>query len=99
MEVLREENLAKTKDTLKDITFYKIKASPEAPEGYAGRIGIYEVLNVTESIKNLITSRATTDEIQEQAEKEGMRTMVEDGFIKAAKGITTIEEVLRVIMD
>jgi type IV pilus assembly protein PilB len=47
----------------------------------------------------LIVKEATADEIEEQAKKEGMIAMVEDGFVKAAQGITTIEEVLRVIIE
>jgi len=47
----------------------------------------------------MIVQKATSDEIQKQAQKEGMRLMIEDGFIKAAQGITSIEEVLRVIIE
>ncbi|MBU4274415.1 Flp pilus assembly complex ATPase component TadA [Patescibacteria group bacterium] len=97
--VLKEEKVIKTKDTIKDVVFYHPQPSPESPDGYSGRIGIYEVLNVTETIKEMIVKRNTSDEIQAQAQKEGMKTMIEDGFVKAARGITTIEEVLRVIMD
>lgn len=99
LKILKEEKIAKRNQTLKDIPFYRPKESKECPEGYKGRIGIYEVLAVTETIKELIVKRATSDQIQEQAQKEGMRTMVEDGFIKAAQGITSIEEVLRVIIE
>ena len=99
LKVLKEEKIAKPGASLESIPFYKPKTSKESAEGYKGRIGIYEVLNVTESIKELIIKRANTDQIQQQAQKEGMRTMVEDGFIKAAQGITSIEEVLRVIIE
>ena len=57
------------------------------------------MLPVTETIKNLIIQRSSSDAIQEQAQKEGMVTMVEDGFVKAVQGITSIEEVLRVITE
>jgi len=97
--ILKEEGLLKKKGTIKDVTFFKPKPTKACPEGYKGRIGIFEVLPVTESIKKLITQNATSDAIQERAKKEGMITMVEDGFVKAAQGITTIEEVLRVIME
>ena len=93
------EKVIKPKDTIKDVVFYHPQSSPESPDGYSGRIGIYEVLNVTETIKEMIVKCSTSDKIQDQAQKEGMKTMVEDGFVKAARGITTIEEVLRVIMD
>lgn len=99
LKVLKEEKLVKPRANFRDIEFYRPKASKECPEGYKGRIGIYEVLSVTETIKELIVKQATTDQIQDQARKEGMTTMVEDGFIKAAQGITTIEEVLRVITE
>lgn len=99
LQVLKEEKVIKTKDTIKDVVFYHPQPSLESPDGYGGRIGIYEVLNVTETIKEMIVKHSTSDEIQAQAQKEGMKTMVEDGFVKAARGITTIEEVLRVIMD
>ena len=99
LEILKEAKLAKPKDTLEDIVFYRPKSSKESPEGYKGRLGIYEVLPVTETIKELVVKQATSDQIQVQAQKEGMTTMVEDGFIKAAQGITSIEEVLRVIVE
>ena len=99
LKILKEEKIAERKQTLKDISFYRPKESKECPGGYKGRIGIYEVLAVTETIKELIVKRATSDQIQERAQKEGMRTMVEDGFVKAAQGITSIEEVLRVIIE
>jgi len=99
LEVLKKEKVVKARATFKDIPFYRPSASKTCPDGYKGRVGIYEVLNITETIKELIVKRATSDEIQAQAQSEGMRTMIEDGFIKAAQGITTIEEVLRVIME
>jgi type IV pilus assembly protein PilB len=99
LKILRDEKIAKPTDTIKDIKFYRPKPSKESEDGYKGRIGIFEVLPVTESIKELIVKQATSYQIQEQAKREGMRTMVEDGFVKAARGITSIEEVLRVITE
>jgi type IV pilus assembly protein PilB len=99
LEILKEEKIIKPNATMLDVDFYKPKQSKECPDGYSGRIGIYEVLAVTETIKELIVKRATGGEIRNQAIKEGMRTMVEDGFVKAAQGITSIEEVLRVIVE
>lgn len=99
LRVLKEEKIIKTKDTFKNIVFYRPKPGKENPEGFSGRVGIFEVLKVNETIKELIAKQSASDAIQEQAQKEGMRTMVEDGFIKAAQGLTTIEEVLRVITD
>lgn len=71
----------------------------DVQEGYRGRIGIYEVLYNSEAIQKLIMSRATSTQIQAQAIKEGMITMQIDGLIKALRGETTIEEVLRVSRD
>jgi type IV pilus assembly protein PilB len=65
--------------------------------GYRGRIGIYELLVITKSIRDLILRRASTDEIVHVAEEEGMVHLREDGLLKAAQGITTIEEVLRTV--
>jgi type II secretory ATPase GspE/PulE/Tfp pilus assembly ATPase PilB-like protein len=62
-------------------------------------MGIYEVLTNSQSIQKLIMSHATSDQIQQQAINEGMMTMQIDGLIKALRGETTIEEVLRVSRD
>lgn len=67
-----------------------------AHNGYKGRVGIYEVLGVSVPIQRMITSNATSNEIQDVAIEEGMLTMQADGLIKALRGETTIEEVLRV---
>ncbi len=68
----------------------------DVQEGYRGRLGIYEVLYNSESIQKLIMAHATSVQIQAQAIQEGMITMQIDGLIKALRGETTIEEVLRV---
>jgi len=65
--------------------------------GYLGRVGIFEVLEMEENIKKLIMARANAGQIQVQAIKNGMTTMFDDGIKKVLKGITTIEEVMRVI--
>jgi len=65
--------------------------------GYRGRLGIYEVMKVTEDFHNLIVARAGASEITALAQEEGMRTMLEDGIHKAVAGHTTVEEVLRVV--
>lgn len=68
-------------------------------DGFKGRIGIYEVLSNTTTIQKLITANATSAQIQQQAITEGMVTMQMDGLIKALRGETTIEEVLRVTKE
>ncbi len=67
--------------------------------GFKGRIGIYEVLDISIAIQKLITGNATSNDIQDEAIKEGMVTMQTDGIIKALRGVTTIEEVLRVTRE
>jgi len=63
--------------------------------GYSGRQGLYEVMPITPEIRELILDRASTTEIRKLAIKQGMSNLREDGLIKVAKGITTVEEVLR----
>ena len=67
--------------------------------GYKGRMGIYEVLKNTQDVQKLIVSNGTSDEIQNQAVKEGMLTMQLDGLVKALLGMTSIEEILRVTRE
>lgn len=98
-EILRKEKFLAEKQNFSDLKFYRPQPSKKAPEGYKGRIGIYEVLEVSESIRELIQKRVSADEIQKKAQEEGMKLMLEDGFIKAAMGITSIEEILRVTIE
>ena len=99
LKMLKDEKVLKAKDTLSDITLYRPKPSKDSATGYRGRFGIFEILRVNEQIKDLIVKKASTNDIKQKAIENGMRTMVEDGFIKAAKGFTSIEEVLRVIIE
>lgn len=68
-------------------------------EGYQGRIGIYEVLENTETIEKMLISKSSSSDIENQAIKDGMISMQLDGLVKALRGETTIEEVLRVSKD
>jgi type IV pilus assembly protein PilB len=68
----------------------------DSQNGFKGRVGVYEVLVVSDPIRRLIMSNATSDQIKDEAEKEGMMTMQTDGIIKALRGITTFEEVIRI---
>ena len=99
VKVLVEEKQLPAKSTAKDLKFYKPKEGGVTPDGYTSRMGIHEILNVSHGIRDLILKGAPADEIEEQAKKEGMLTMLEDGIYKAARGITTIEEVLRVVTE
>lgn len=80
------------------------RANPEGCDecshtGYKGRIGIYEVLGITAPIQKMITSAATSEQIQIQAIAEGMTTMQTDGLVKMLRGNTTLDEVLRVTRE
>ncbi len=77
-------------------TLVKGKDSPLTPGGYVGRIGLFEVMDITPEIQSLITQRATSAQIQEVAVQQGMITMREDGYLKALQGLTTLDEVNRV---
>jgi len=63
--------------------------------GYAGRVGLYEVMPISESIREMILDRASSSEIRDQAIKEGMITLRKDGILKIKEGITSLEEVLK----
>lgn len=67
--------------------------------GFKGRVGIYEVLGMSNNLQKLITANATANEIQDQAIEEGMITMQTDGLVKALRGETTLEEVMRVTRE
>jgi type IV pilus assembly protein PilB len=96
LKSLKEEKIIAPEATWKNVPFWRPK---ESETGFAGRMGIYEVLPVTSTIKELIMKNATADDMHVQARKEGMLTMSEDGIFKAVQGVTTIEEVLRVITE
>lgn len=96
---LKEEGIIKDDATWNDIDFFRPKEKGKTEDGYHGRMGIHEVLEMSPTLKEMIMSGKTGDELQVQAEKEGMLTMIEDGIFKAAQGLTSIEEVLRVINE
>jgi type IV pilus assembly protein PilB len=77
-------------------TLYKGKDTPDTPEGFQGRLGLYEVFEVSETIQQMIIKRSTSSEIQKVAQAEGMVSMREDGYLKALDGRTTLNEVNRV---
>ena len=99
LDALKEEKIVKEDATWNDITFYHPKEKGQTEDGYKGRIGIHEVLEVSPTIKEMVMAGKTGDELNEQAKKEGMLSMLEDGLFKAAQGLTSVEEVLRVINE
>lgn len=88
--------------TMKDeeVRFYRGKGCNECGgSGYKGRVGIYEVLPVSEKIGQLMLQHPDSSSIEKQAVAEGMITMMQDGYLKVLKGISSIEEVLRVAKE
>lgn len=84
----------------KQIKFYRGQPTSENNNsGYHGRVGVFEVLPITEAVAQLILRRASAGEIEEVARREGMITMKQDGYLKVLEGVTTIEEVLRVAQE
>ncbi|MEK7061259.1 MAG: GspE/PulE family protein [Patescibacteria group bacterium] len=84
----------------KDVKFYKGTGDPECGNsGYFGRVGIYEVMPVTEKMSKLILERASSNDIEKLAKDEGMITLKQDGYLKVLEGMTSIEEVLRVAQE
>jgi type IV pilus assembly protein PilB len=99
LEAMREEGVVKKDATWNNIPFYHPKILNEHDDGYKGRAGIHEVLPMSSAIKDIVMANGTADDIEAQGRKEGMLTMLEDGIYKAARGMTSIEEVLRVISE
>lgn len=100
LSVLKQNPIAKkfveNAETWEAIEIYKAAGCEQCNnEGYRGRVGVYEVLEMDTDIRKLVTQSATSEDIEKQARRNGMETMVEDGFIKIVQGMTTIEEVMR----
>lgn len=98
LATMKEEGIVKSGATWSSIPFYR---PPEkaGDDAYKGRMGIHEVLAVSPAIKEKVMQGGTADDIEKLARQEGMLTMLEDGIYKAARGVTSIEEVLRVINE
>ena len=97
-EVIKEFELERLADG-GPIRLYRPVPSAANPSGYFGRTTIMEFLVMSEALRRKVMANASTGEIEQQARAEGMRTMYEDGLIKALQGVTTIEEVLRVTQE
>jgi len=82
------------------VTLFKGKGCDQCNNrGFRGRIGIFEVLPVTERVGRLILERAAASEIEKLAVEEGMISMKQDGYLKVVEGVTSIDEVLRVAQE
>src|SRR3989338_2718620 len=99
LTLLRAEKLIGTRDTWEKVPFYKPVPTSEFEDGYSNRIGMHEVLYVNSAIKEMILAGKSQDDIEIQAKKDGMMTMLEDGVYQAVLGVTTLEEVFRVVSE
>ncbi|KKT76167.1 MAG: Tfp pilus assembly protein PilB [Parcubacteria group bacterium GW2011_GWF2_44_7] len=99
LEFLKVEKIVGAKDTWDKIPFYKPVKSSEFEDGYSGRVGMHEVLKVTSTLKEMIIKGSSQDDMEAQAKKEGMMTMIEDGIFQTVLGVTTLEEVFRVVSE
>jgi len=90
------EEYGVTRNEVSDIVFYKGAGCDDCSySGYRGRMGIFELLEVTSEVQDLILRRATTDEIQAMCLHQGMMSMRQDGWIKICLGLTTFDEISR----
>ena len=97
---LQREEIVAANQKIEETTFWRGSGCAQCGnEGYKGRVGIYEVIEITPALSRMINKKADADEIKKAAIAEGMITMIEDGFAKAVKAVTTIEEILRVTRD
>ena len=97
LTTLENEGVVTKKQSKESLLFYRGKGCKKCGNsGYKGRLGIYETLEVDADIRELVIRNASGDEIMHKAREKGMLTILEDGFIKAKSGVTTIEEILRV---
>ncbi|MCK4240625.1 MAG: Flp pilus assembly complex ATPase component TadA, partial [Candidatus Atribacteria bacterium] len=95
MKIFEEYNLSR-----EEIKLYKGEGCRFCNgTGYKGRLGIFELIKITDTLRNLITGSAPLEKIREVALREGMHTLKEDGLRKVGRGITTLEEVIRVTAD
>jgi type IV pilus assembly protein PilB len=82
------------------VSFYRGEGCPACNKtGYQGRVGIYELMDMTEAVRELIISKASSSAIKATASQSGFKTLRQEGLVKAAAGLTTVEEVLRVTQE
>jgi len=99
-KLLPSDIVAQTFPQSGDIRLYKGKGCAICHStGYQGRIALFEVLEISETIKKLITDQADATTIYKEAQKEGMQTMLRDGIEKVIAGVTTLEEIVRVTKE
>jgi type IV pilus assembly protein PilB len=98
-ELLRNRVSAETMAASDGMAFYRKKGCPRCSQtGYKGRIGIYQLLQMSEEIETLAVKRATRDELETKATEQGMRSLWDDGLAKVVSGVTSLEELGRVLV-
>ncbi|MFA6340625.1 MAG: GspE/PulE family protein [Candidatus Paceibacterota bacterium] len=94
LKILKEENIVGQKDDWSKIHFFKPK-SDNAHDAYSGKVAIHEVVRITPAIRELLVKGAGHKEIEAESKMEGNRSAIEDGMVKCAMGLTTVDEVLK----
>jgi type II secretory ATPase GspE/PulE/Tfp pilus assembly ATPase PilB-like protein len=97
LTMLKDEQIARAGATLGEIPFYYPVPSGENKGGYAGHTGIHETLVVTPTLRESLRRGSTRDALALAARHEGMLTLLQDGIYQAARGTTSLEEVLRAV--
>ena len=93
-EALRKEGFSD--EEIQQATIYKPVGCKHCTHGYKGRVGIYEVVPITEAMRQLIMSNANAMDIDQQARREGYPSLHQSGLLKVMRGITSLEEINRV---
>lgn len=102
LSVLQRSSVSKQKkiQSWEDVSFYRAQGCSRCNnEGYRGRNGVFEVMEMDDVIRKMIVEKASSEDIELESRKAGMHTMIEDGMIKAALGVTSIEEIMRVTKE
>ena len=99
LATLKQEGIVEKDIRMEGIEWGRPKKSAECLDGYRGRIGIHEVLEMSDTVRQLVMKSATADEIEKTAQREGMLAMREEGFIRAAQHISSLEEIFRVTSE
>lgn len=100
LKILINEKVVKENTTWQDVVMYKAVGCKRCTGGYKGRLGIYEVIEVTPEVQAVITPQTTSVQLEQVARKsQDFIAMVEDGFMKVAHGETSLEEILRVARE
>ncbi len=100
LEVLKREGVVEASVSWQALPVFKAPGCNKCQGGYKGRIGIYEMFEMTSSLQGMLTATVTSDALEKAAKKEqNMVTMLEDGMMKVVQGVTSVEEVLRVAKE